>query len=222
MSERNVREDLFGHLARIGKAVSSAKRLELLEILGQGERSVESLSAVTNMSVGNTSSHLQVLRNARLVETRREGTKVIYSLADEKVAGFLRGLWSLADDRLAEIDQLIRAYLRDDDTLERVTRQDLVARSLRGDVFVIDVRPAEEYAAGHIPGAVSIPFDELDDHLAELPTGVDIVAYCRGPYCLLAPRTAQILREHGFRVLVLEDGMPEWRQDGFPVSVAGN
>ncbi|MFJ6674635.1 ArsR/SmtB family transcription factor [Actinosynnema sp. NPDC091369] len=221
MSERTVRDDLFGQLARIGKAVSSAKRLELLEILGQGERSVESLSAATDMSVGNTSSHLQVLRNARLVQTRRVGTKVIYSLADEKVTTFLRNLWSLADDRFAEIEQLIRAYLRDDDTLERVTRPELVARSLRGDVFIIDVRPAEEYAAGHIPGAVSVPFDELDDHLAALPTDVDIVAYCRGPYCVFAPRAAQILAERGFRVLVLEDGMPEWRQDGLPVSVSG-
>ncbi|MFJ8189142.1 ArsR/SmtB family transcription factor [Streptomyces sp. NPDC096094] len=222
MSEREVREGLFGQLARIGKAISNPKRIELLDILGQGERSVESLAIVTNMTVGNTSSHLQVLRGARMVETRKEGTKVIYSLADERVACFVRELWTLADARLAEVEQLIREYLQGEETLERVTKEELVARSLSGDVFIIDVRPAEEYAAGHIPGATSVPFDELSDHLSRLPADLDIVAYCRGPHCVFAPKAAQILRQHGLRAMVLEDGMPEWRQGGLPVSTASS
>jgi rhodanese-related sulfurtransferase len=220
MSEREVRENLFGQLARIGKATSSAKRLELLDILGQGERSVDSLAQAAAMSVGNTSSHLQVLRGARLVQTRREGTKVLYSLADEQVAAFLGDLWGLAESRLAEVEQLVRSYLEQDDSLERVTREELLNRSLTGDVYIIDVRPAEEYAAGHIPGAASVPFDELGDFLSDLPSEMAIVAYCRGPHCLLAPKAAQILRRHGLRAMVLEDGMPEWRMGGLPVSTA--
>ncbi|WP_165985051.1 metalloregulator ArsR/SmtB family transcription factor [Streptomyces sp. YIM 98790] len=218
MSERAVREDLFGQLARIGKAVSSAKRLELLDILGQGERSVESLAHATRMSVGNTSAHLQVLRSARIVESRRQGTRVLYSLADEQVGVFLRGLWTLAESRLAEVEQILRSYLDGDGTLERITREELVRRSLSGDVCVIDVRPVEEYEAGHIPGAVSVPFQELSTRLSLLPEDTDIVAYCRGPHCVLAPKAAQILRRSGLRALVLEDGMPEWRAGGLPVS----
>ncbi|SFC93067.1 ArsR/SmtB family transcription factor [Streptomyces aidingensis] len=220
MSERVVREGLFGQLARIGKAIGSAKRLELLDVLGQGERSVESLAQATHMTVGNTSAHLQVLRNARIVETRRQGTKVLYSLADEQVGVFLRELWRLADTRLAEVEQLLRDYLEGDDSLERITRDELVRRSLSGDVCVIDVRPVEEYRAGHIPGAISVPFQELNEHLAKLPEGTDIVAYCRGPHCVLAPKAAQILRRSGLRAMVLEDGMPEWRAGGLPVSTA--
>jgi DNA-binding transcriptional ArsR family regulator len=218
MSEREVREDLFGQLARIGKAISNPKRLELLDVLGQGERSVESLAQVTAMTVGNTSSHLQVLRQARLVETRRQGTKVLYSLADERVAGFVGELWKLAEARLAEVEQLVRTYLQDEESLERVTREELVSRSLTRDVYVIDVRPTVEYAAGHIPGAASVPFEEIGEFLSELPADMDIVAYCRGPHCLLAPKAAQILRRHGLRAKVLEDGMPEWRLRGLPVS----
>jgi rhodanese-related sulfurtransferase len=181
---------------------------------------VDSLAQAAAMSVGNTSSHLQVLRGARLVQTRREGTKVLYSLADEQVAAFLGDLWGLAESRLAEVEQLVRSYLEQDDSLERVTREELLNRSLTGDVYIIDVRPAEEYAAGHIPGAASVPFDELGDFLSDLPSEMAIVAYCRGPHCLLAPKAAQILRRHGLRAMVLEDGMPEWRMGGLPVSTA--
>lgn len=220
MSGREIREGLFGQLARIGKAASNPKRIELLDVLAQGERSVESLSAVTHMTAANTSSHLQVLRGARMVVTRKEGSRVMYSLADERVGGFVRELWSLADARLTEVEQLVREYLHGEEALERVTKEELVARSLRGDVFIIDVRPAEEYAAGHIPGATSVPFDELNSHLSMLPSDMDIVAYCRGPHCIFAPKAAQILRHQGLRGLVLEDGMPEWRQGGLPVSTA--
>ncbi|MFD5428800.1 ArsR/SmtB family transcription factor [Streptomyces sp. NPDC127084] len=222
MSERKVRDVLYGQLARIGKAISNPKRIELLDTLGQGERSVESLATATNMTVGNTSSHLQVLRDARMVETRKEGTKVIYSLADERVAFFVRELWALAGARLAEVEQLVREYLQGEETLERVTREELVARSLSGDVFIIDVRPAEEYAAGHIPGATSVPFDELGDHLSRLPADMDIVAYCRGPHCVFAPKAAQILMRHGLRAMVLEDGVLEWRQGGLPISTVSS
>ncbi|MED7825041.1 ArsR/SmtB family transcription factor [Streptomyces chiangmaiensis] len=219
MATREVREKLFVQLARIGKSISHPKRIELLEILGQGERSVEALAAATAMGVSNTSAHLQVLRSARMVETRKQGTKVIYSLADELVAGFVRELWNLADARLAEVEQLIRQYLEGGETLERVTREELICRALKGDVYIIDVRPLDEYAAGHIPGAASVPFDELVQLLSTLPADMDIVAYCRGPHCVLAPKAAQILRQHGFRALVLADGMPEWRQEGLPVDV---
>lgn len=218
MAESQVRDALFEQLARIGKAISNSKRIELLEILAQGERSVESLAEVTAMTVGNTSSHLQVLRGARLVQTRREGTKVMYSLAADEVGDFMRELWSLADSRLAEIEHIITAYLRGGGELEHVTREELVARSLENDVYIIDVRPREEYEQGHIPGAVSIPFDELAGHVASLPQDMDIVAYCRGRYCLFAPKAAQILQQLGLRAKVLEDGLPEWRRGGLPVS----
>lgn len=221
MLHQGVREALFEQLARIGKAVSSPKRIELLDVLIQGERSVESLAQATGMTIGNTSSHLQALSRARMVQTRREGTKVLYSLPDQRVEGFVRELWSLAEARLAEVEQLVREYLRGGETLVKVSREELVSRSLQGDVYIVDVRPAEEFKAGHIPGAVSIPLEEITDHLSRLPSDMDVVAYCRGPFCLLAPKAAQILRQNGYQALVFEEGMPGWRQAGLPVS-AGN
>lgn len=218
MAVTQVREALFEQLARVGKALSSPKRLELLEVLAQGERSVESLAEATGMPVGNTSAHLQALRGARLVRTRRVGTRVFYSLPDEQVTAFMRDLWKLADARLAEVEQLIRDFLHNERDFERVTREQLLARSMVGEVTVLDVRPPEEFEAGHVPGAVNIPLEQLGERLDTLPRDVDVVAYCRGPYCLLAPRAAQILREHGWRASVLEDGLPEWRAAGLPVA----
>jgi rhodanese-related sulfurtransferase len=210
--------DLYEQFARIGKAVASARRVELLDLLCQGERSVDALAQAAGMGVTNTSQHLQSLRAARLVEARKEGTRVLYRIADEAVCRFYLELRELARTRLAEVNQLVRAYA-DGDTFEEVTRKELLGRIERGDIQVLDVRPREEFAAGHIAGAVSVPLKELGQHLEALPPEVDIVAYCRGPYCLLASRALELLRAHGFRARRLEDGFPEWRLAGLPVAV---
>jgi rhodanese-related sulfurtransferase len=209
--------EVYDQFARIGKAVGSERRVELLDLLCQGERSVEALASTSRMSVTNTSQHLQILRAARLVDTRKEGTKVIYRLADEDVCRFFIGLCGLARSRLAEVGQLVRSYV-EGEPFDTVTRAELRRRIARGDVVVLDVRPAEEFAAGHIAGAVSLPVEELDARLDELPAGIEIVAYCRGPYCLLASRALAMLRERGFGARRLEDGFPEWRLAGLPVA----
>lgn len=208
----------YEHFARIGKALASARRVELLDLLCQGERSVEALARAARMSVTNTSQHLHILRSARLVEARKQGTKVIYSVADENVCRFFLQLCELAHARLAEVDQLVRCHL-DGDPFDAVTREELLERFERGDVLVLDVRPPDEFAAGHIAGAVSVPLEELEDRLDALPAEGEIVAYCRGPYCLLASRALELLRANGFRARRLEDGFPEWRLAGLPVAV---
>jgi len=210
--------DLYEQFARIGKAVASARRVELLDLLCQGERSVEALAHAAHMSLTNTSQHLQILRAARLVEARKEGTKVIYRLADEDVCRFFLDLCELAHARLAEVDQLVRGYL-DGDAFDPVTRPELLERIEHGDVLLLDVRPPEEFAAGHIAGAVCVPLEELEERLDALPAETEIVAYCRGPYCLLASQALELLRAHGFRSRRLEDGFPEWRLAGLPIAV---
>jgi rhodanese-related sulfurtransferase len=219
VSGREVKEALYEQFARLGKAVASPRRIELLDLLCQGERTVEGLAKATRMGVTNTSSHLQVLRQARLVETRREGVKVFYRLADEEVCRFFFALRDLGRARLAEVEQVFRDYFDTRDDLEPVSRDSLLRRLERGEAAVLDVRPVEEFAAGHIPGASSIPLEELEQRLSELPGDVEIVAYCRGPYCVLAPEALRILRENGLRARRLEDGFPEWRLAGMPVEV---
>jgi rhodanese-related sulfurtransferase len=219
MGGREVREALFEEFARLGKAVASPRRIELLDLLCQGERTVEGLADASRMGVTNTSSHLKVLRQARLVETRRDGVKVFYRLADEEVCRFYFALRDLGRTRLAEVEQVVRDYFEARDELEPVARDDLLDRIGRGEAAVLDVRPAEEYAAGHIPGATSVPLPELGRRLGELPRDVEIVAYCRGPYCVLAPEALTILRAGGFTARRLEDGFPEWRLAGLPVEV---
>jgi rhodanese-related sulfurtransferase len=216
---REVKQTLYEQFARLGKAVASPKRIELLDLLCQGERTVESLAEASRMGVANTSAHLQVLRQARLVETRREGVKVFYRLADEAVCRFFFALRDLGRARLAEVEQLAQTYFQARDELEPVSRDDLLCRLERGDAAVADVRPAEEFAAGHIPGAASIPLAELAERLGELPRDVEIVAYCRGPYCVFAPQALTILRANGFQARRLADGLPEWRLAGLPVEV---
>jgi len=211
--------DLYEQFARIGKALASARRVELLDLLCQGERSVDALAGTSRMTVTNTSQHLQALRAARLVETRKEGTKVIYRVADDEVCRFFFALRELAGARLAEVEQFVRRYVAGADEYELVDRAELLERAHGRGVVVLDVRPPDEYAAGHIPGAVSVPLEELEDRLASLPRDIEIVAYCRGPYCLLAPRAVELLRERGFRARRLEDGFPEWRLAGHPVAV---
>ena len=219
MTGREVKEGLNEQFARLGKAVASPKRIELLNLLCQGERSVEGLAGATRMGLTNTSAHLQVLRRARLVETRREGVKIFYRVADDAVCRFYIALRDLGRARLAEVEQIVRDYFDAPDELEPVSREALLERVHRGEAAVIDVRPAEEYAAGHVPGAVSIPLAELRQRLGELPAGVEIVAYCRGPYCVLAPEALTVLRASGFPARRLEDGFPEWRLAGMPVEV---
>ncbi len=211
--------DLHEQFARIGKALGSARRVELLDLLCQGERSVEALARTASMTVTNTSQHLHVLRAARLVDARKEGTKVIYRVAGDDVCRFFLALRELAGARLAEVEQVVRRYVEGGGGLEPVTRSELLARVQRDDVVVLDVRPSDEYASGHIPGAVSVPLEELEQRLASLPRNAEIVAYCRGPYCLLAPRAVELLHERGFRARRLEDGLPEWRLAGLPVAV---
>ena len=212
------RTDLYDQLARIGKVVMHPKRIELLDLLCQAERSVETLAAATGLKLSTASAHLQVMRQARLVETRREGTRVYYRAAGEEVCRFVTALGDLGRARLAEVEQILRALGAGADGTERVTRDDLLERARTGTVVVLDVRPAEEYAAGHIPGAISLPLEHLEARLDELDPSLEVVAYCRGPLCLLAPEAVATLRERGMRARCLEDGLPEWRQAGLPIA----
>jgi len=216
---REVKDTLYEQFARIGKAVANPKRIELLDLIAQGERSVDDLAAGASMGITNTSNHLQVLRQARLVETRKEGTRVLYRLANDAVLRFSVALRDLARSRLAEVGEVVRDYFLARDALEPVSREQLLNLMEQGEVVVFDVRPPEEFDQGHIPGAVSVPFDQLEARLRSLPEGTEVVAYCRGPYCVLAPQAVELLRDRGFRARRLEDGMPEWRLAGLPVAV---
>ena len=218
MDGRQAKDRLYEQFALTGKAVASPKRVELLELLAQGEHTVEALARSTGMGVTNTSAHLQVLRRAGLVDSRKAATQVRYRLAGDDVAAFVVALRDLARSRLAEVDRVVRDFFVARDSLEPLSRAELIERAGRGDVVILDVRPAEEFAAGHIPGALSVPLDRLDENLARLPKRRPIVAYCRGPYCVLAPVAVERLRSLGFRAQRLEDGMPEWRLAGLPVA----
>ncbi|MGH3466065.1 MAG: ArsR/SmtB family transcription factor [Kribbellaceae bacterium] len=210
--------ELFDGFAQVGKALASPKRLELLDLLAQGERSVELLATRAGLGLTTASNHLQVLRQSGLVATRKDGTKVYYRLSGADVAGLWTQLRSVAAAHLAEVDRARAAYVGDDDVME-VTRDELLRRLEVGDVTVIDVRPGEEYAAGHIPGAASLPLDELADRLADLPRDSTIVAYCRGAYCAMAHEAVRRLLAEGLRAVRLGDGMLEWRLADQPVAV---
>jgi rhodanese-related sulfurtransferase len=214
---RQVKDGLYEQFARIGKAVAHPKRIELLDLLCQGERSVEVLAKTAALTVTNASAHLKVLREARLVETRPAGTKVYYRLAGESVCGLFFSMRDLAAERYAEVEMIVRDYFQARDELEPITREELMARADDGGVVVLDVRPREEYDAGHIPGAISVPLGELEGRLEALPRDAEIVAYCRGPYCVLAPQALTLLRRKGYRARRLQDGLPEWRRAGLPV-----
>lgn len=215
--KREFKTELFEQFARIGKAFASGRRLELLELLAQRARNVEDLARLTGMSVANTSQHLQVLRAARLIEVRKSGLYATYRLADERVFDLWRALRELGESRLAEVHHMVRTYLADRNSLEAVTATDLRRKLKQGKVIVLDVRPAEEYAAGHIASARSIPLNELQTRLKELPKNREIVAYCRGPYCVLAVEAVALLRSHGLRAFRFEQGFPEWKASGLPV-----
>jgi rhodanese-related sulfurtransferase/DNA-binding transcriptional ArsR family regulator len=214
---RVFKDALYAQFARIGHAASSPKRLELLDLLGQGEKTVEQLAEQTATAVKNTSAHLRALRQARLVETRRDGTYVWYRLADEGVASFLLALQALGRHRYAEVREVAESYLERRDTLEPIPPQELRRRLDAGDVTLIDVRPADEFAAGHIPGALSMPVAELANRLPELPKRKEIVAYCRGPYCVFAVTAIELLRQRGYRARRLIESIPGWRARGYPV-----
>jgi len=217
MSTHNPKRELFQHLARIGTALSSGTRLEFLELLAQRERSVDQLATLTGVAVANTSQHLQKLRQAGLVVGRKEGQYVYYRLAGDEVVRLLGVLGRVGEAHLAEVERIVRLYLEAKDELEAVPAHELLDRVQRGLVTVLDVRPADEFAAGHVPGAVNIPIHELEKRLGELPKRKEIVAYCRGTYCLMSFDAVQLLRMKGLKARRLENGLPEWRLSGLPV-----
>jgi rhodanese-related sulfurtransferase len=210
-STRQFKNGVYEQLSRIGKAVSAPKRLELLDLLGQGPRTVESLAGQAAISVANASRHLQVLRAARLVTADKQGLYVEYRLADEEVGRFFVGLRQLATSRLAEIDRVTREFMERRGGLEAVRGDELIRRVRSGEVTILDVRPAEEYRAGHIPGALSIPLADLRPRLQELPKDREVIAYCRGPYCVMAVDAVTLLRRQGYTAHRLEQGVADWR-----------
>ena len=214
---REFKDALYAQFARIGHALASPKRIELLDLLAQGEKTVEVLAHYVAMPIKNTSAHLRVLRQARLVETRRAGTYVYYSLADDEVFTLLRALQALGHGRLADVQQVVQHYMDRHDQFEPVTLKELRRLLREDDVTVVDVRPAEEYEAGHIPGALSVPVAELKQRLREIPKNREVVAYCRGRYCIFSLEAVTLLRKHGYRARRAHEGMPDWKAAGLPV-----
>jgi rhodanese-related sulfurtransferase len=218
VSHRPFKDRLYAEFATIGKALASPHRLELLDLLGQGERSVEELAAEIGQSLANTSAHLKVLRQARLVESHKRGLNQVYRLAAPEVFSLWRTVRDLGTARLAEVDRLVETFLTDRASLAAVDLRELEQLVADGSVTLLDVRPALEYRQGHIPRAWSMPVEELEHRLAELPRDREVVAYCRGPYCVFSDEAAQVLQTHGFRVRRFEAGFPEWRAAGLPVA----
>ena len=219
-SHRIFKDRLYGQFARIGKALGNPHRLELLELLAQGERSVEDLARESGLSMANASQHLQTLREAGLVETRKQGLFVHYRLADDAVFELCRSLRNVAEKRLAELDRLVLEHFGDRSAAEAVGMTELLARARKGGVVILDTRPAHEFAAGHIVGALSVPIEELHKRLKKLPKNKEYVAYCRGPYCIYADQAVELLRANGRRAQRLLEGFPEWKAAGLPITSA--
>ncbi len=217
--KRIFKNQLYEQFARLGKALSNGHRLELLDVLAQGEHSVETLAHETGQSIANASQHLQVLRAARLVETRRAGVSIYYRLADEQVFRLWQAMREVGTLHLAEIERLVQTYVQDRSLLQTISAAEVRVRLAEGEITLLDVRPAEEYAAGHLPAARSIPLVELEARLGELPHAQEIIAYCRGPYCVFADEAVALLRTHGFQARRLAEGLPDWRVLGFPIEV---
>ncbi|MEX2241960.1 MAG: metalloregulator ArsR/SmtB family transcription factor [Burkholderiales bacterium] len=217
MSSDAAKEHLYQAIGRVAAALGSAGRLQILEFVAQGERSVDALATMTGLSVANTSKHLQALRQAGLVAARKQGLRVYYSLAGDDVSLLLSALRGVAEHRAADVEKLLRAWLAHRDELEPVPAREVLERVKRGLVTVLDVRPAEEYAAGHVPGAINVPVDRLEKYLSKLPKRKEVIAYCRGPYCLMSFEAVEKLRKRGFKAKRLQDGYPEWRAAGLPV-----
>lgn len=216
MAHREFKNRLYQEFARIGKAIASPQRLEFLDLLAQREWSVEELAQETEQSIANTSAHLKVLRSSHLVETRREGSYVYYRLADDNVVQLWQTIRTIGETQLAEIDRIVDEFVGGRDEVPPVDAQILLGRLDDDDIVVLDVRPRDEYSAGHLPGARSIPIDELENHLAELSPDQEVIAYCRGPYCLFADEAVELLRQRGFRARRLVEGFPDWRAAGLP------
>ncbi len=221
LSNRQYKDAIYGQLARLGKAVASPTRLELLDLLCQGPRTVESLARQASQSVANTSKNLRLLHAARLVETERQGTYVTYRLAGDEVCNLFRTLRKLAELRLTEVEAITRDFLESREAFEPVDREELIRRVRDGEALVLDVRPREEYEAAHIAGALSAPLFDLENFLADLPRDKQIVAYCRGPYCVMSIDAVRLLRKEGFEAARLEDGVPDWRARGLEVEATG-
>lgn len=211
------KQALYSEFASVARALGSQHRLEILEHLAQGERGVEALAERVGLSIANASQHLQQLRRAGLVASRRDGKFVLYRLADEAVLGVMAAISGIAERNLAEVDRIRRSYFANRDGMEPVSREELLRRRRDDLVTVLDVRPSDEFEVGHLPGAINIPFGELEARLAELDPDHEIVAYCRGPWCVLSFEAVAVLRERGFKIRRLEDGLPEWKAAGFPV-----
>ena len=214
---RGFKDLIFEQFARIGKALSHPKRLEILDLLAQAERTVEQIAREAAMPVANASQHLQVLKAARMVEVRREGLYAHYRLADEGVFRAWRAVRDLGEARLAEVDRVVESYLKDREALEAVDAAGLMERLADESVVILDVRPEEEYRAGHVPGALSVPVSSLEAALQVLPKDKEIVAYCRGPYCVFSDEAVAFLKSHGYRAIRLTEGLPEWRDSGYPI-----
>jgi rhodanese-related sulfurtransferase len=220
MQPRVFKDRLYGQYARIGKALGNPARLEMLELLAQGERTVESLTTELGLSTANTSQHLQVLRGAGLVESRRSGLFIHYRLADDAIVQLSTAIRTVAERRLADLDRLVRNEFKGRSDADAVSLTELLDRARRNEVVILDTRPTNEYRAGHIPGAISVPVDELHQRLRRLPKNKDYVAYCRGPYCVYADRAVEILQAGGRRARRLKEGFPEWKAAGFPIEVS--
>jgi rhodanese-related sulfurtransferase/biotin operon repressor len=212
-----MKTQVYQQIARVAQALASDARLQILEFVAQGERSVESLASMTGLSMANCSKHLQALRQAGLVVARKEGLRVYYSLSGDDVSRLLSALRSVAEQRVAEVERLLRTWLAHRDEMEPVPAAELLERAKKGLVTVLDVRPPEEYAAGHLPGAINVPVDRLEGYLSKLPKRKEVVAYCRGPYCLMSFDAVEKLRKRGWKARRLQDGFPEWRAAGLPV-----
>lgn len=217
MSTGHFKQDVFAQLARVGKALSHGNRLELLDFVAQSPRSVDELATLTRLSVANTSKHLQELRHAGLVRARRDGLRVFYELAGADVVALISALRHVAETRLADVEQLLRTYITARDDLEPIPAAELLERAHLGLVTVIDVRPEREYASGHLPGAINVPLEALSERLVNLPPDREVIAYCRGPYCLLSVDAVALLRDKGFQARRMEDGFPEWAAAGLPI-----
>lgn len=221
MSDIGPKKAVFASLAEISQAIGHPHRLELLEHLGQGPRTVEALAEASKLTFANTSRHLQILRRAQLVDTQRQGKHVVYSIAGhESVVTLLKALGCVGERNRAEVRQVMTDYFLSRDALSPVSRDELAAKLRNGEVTLLDVRPEDEYNLGHLPGALNVPIDQLEKHLRELPKGQEIVAYCRGPYCVMSFEAVALLRQKGYNVRRLEDGFPEWKAAGLTVEAA--
>jgi rhodanese-related sulfurtransferase len=216
-NKREFKDNLYAQFARIGKALSNPHRLELLELLAQGERAVEDLASEANLPIANASQHLQVLRAAQLVDVRRDGLYAYYRLSDERVFHLWQALRDLGELQLAEVNRLVQSFLQERSPLQSINAAELVERIETGDVLVLDVRPEVEYQSGHIAEARSIPIDELETRLGELSRDQEIIAYCRGPYCVFADEAVTLLQKHGYRARRLVEGLPDWQALNLPV-----